>query len=240
MINCHLTVNVSFDLCALYKIDLHWLITWGDAGMNQAHASETQWGIWAKQGGTEAAFTRRKKFRWGNIGQTWQDCLPYIVNRAGHQNEVYSDTTWNKIFYIVQWMWQCQFTPSSPYIAREVGKEQHGDFFLLTLRTIETARDWEKRARDFLHLGNIIQIPQCWIFDDAGKEKGVRRGDRVRENGVRGKIWGGKPGEGAVLSEGRCSPDCTPQKCLEWEGAKKVRNLMVCALLCSNLVYIMM
>lgn len=83
-----------------------------------------------------------------------------------------------------------------------VGREQHRDCFLLVLCTTGTARDCEKRARDFLHLGSIIQIPQCWIFDDAGKGKRVRRGDGVRENGVRGKMMRGKPEEGAVLLKG--------------------------------------
>ena len=68
-----------------------------------------------------------------------------------------------------------------------VEREQHGDSFLLVLRTAETVRDCEKRARDFFHLGSIIQIPQCWIFDDAGKGKRVRRR-------VRGK-WGERKDE---------------------------------------------
>lgn len=83
-----------------------------------------------------------------------------------------------------------------------------------------------KRARGFLHLGNIIQIPQCWIFDDAGKERRVRRGDRVRENGVRVKGEGGRPEEGAVLPQRRCGLDSTPKKCPEREGPKEVRILL--------------
>lgn len=38
MINYGLIVGVSFDFfSALYKIDLQWLIIWGDAGANRAH-----------------------------------------------------------------------------------------------------------------------------------------------------------------------------------------------------------
>lgn len=59
------------------------------------------------------------------------------------------------------------------------------DFFPPRLKNYRDSQRLKKRASVSLHLGNIIQIPQRWIFDDAGKGKRARRGDRVRENGVR-------------------------------------------------------
>lgn len=52
--------------------------------------------------------------------------------------------------------------------------------------------------RGFLHLGNIIQIPQCWIFDDAGK--GKTEGWRSSE-----EKWGERKDMGRETRRGRCS-----------------------------------
>lgn len=57
------------------------------------------------------------------------------------------------------------------------------------------------RVRESIHLGSIIQIPQCWILVMLGNRRRLRRGDRVRGNGVREKLKGRRPGEGAVLSQ---------------------------------------
>lgn len=129
-------------------------------------------------------------------------------------------------------MWQCH--------ARVVEREQHGDFFLLALRNEWDSQRLRKRARGFLHLGNIIQIPQCWIFDDAGKGKGVRHGGR-REGGKMGweESWWGKPEEGAALSQRRCSlVQHSPKnaKSRREGGIKEARNmqtahLFICSLL---------
>lgn len=93
---------------------------------------------------------------------------------------------------------------------RVAGREKHGDF--LTLR--EAFSIWVTLFR-FLSVGYLMML---------AKER-LRGGDRVRKNGVRGKIWEGKPDEGAVLSQRRCGLDSTPQKCLEREGTKEVRTI---------------
>lgn len=75
------------------------------------------------------------------------------------------------------------------YMHQQWGGSSMDIFLLLPLR------HWQRlktRVGCSPHLCNIIQIPRCWIFDDAGKgSTGIEM--------VRGKIWGWKPQDGAVL-----------------------------------------
>lgn len=66
----------------------------------------------------------------------------------------------------------------------------------------------------------MLDIWWCW-------QRRVRHENWVRVNGVKGKIWGGKPAEGAVLPQRPCGLQWTPHKCLKQEGTKEVGNPVV-------------
>lgn len=129
-----------------------------------------------------------------------------------HKNEVLSDTTWNKTFWIV---W------------RMCGSYLH--YIYAWVRNIETARGWEQeqdtRLSIWITLFRFLSVGYLMML-----AKRVRHENWVRVNGVKGKIWGGKPAEGAVLPQRPCGLQWTPHKCLKQEGTKEVGNPVVHAL----------